>query len=110
MKPATWQTQLRKGVLEMVLLLLVEEKELYGYELVKRVRDIADIETSEGTIYPILNRLSRDDFIQSRWIEQEKGIPRKYYRITAKGKEALDQMSVGWKTLVESMNLLLERR
>ena len=87
----------------MVLLLLVEEKELYGYELVKRIKDIADIETSEGTIYPILNRL----VILTLAAVIITGV---FMFIIPQFKPILEEMTGDWNSLVGSIKLLLERR
>ena len=110
MKSSSWRTQLRKGALELVLLLLLEREELYGYELVKRLKAAAEIDTSEGTIYPILSRLRKDGLIRSRWIEPESGVPRKYYRITEAGSAALEEMIDAWRSLSDSIGNLLEKR
>ena len=104
-----WQSQLRKGVLEFVLLLLLEREELYGYELIKKLRAVADLETSEGTIYPILNRLQGAGRIESRWIERDSGVPRKYYSLTESGVGFLREMEREWKSLVGRIDSLMER-
>ena len=66
------------------------------------------MDISEGTIYPLLNRLKKDELIASRWVEMETGIPRKYYHITEKGLQTLKDMKVSWGKFTSSLNLLIE--
>jgi PadR family transcriptional regulator PadR len=88
-----WKTQLRKGYLELCLLLIVRsEGKIYGLELIERLA-AAELPTKEGTLYPILNRLTVDGILSSYWETQNvKGHPRKFYSLTKEGAKTLSQM------------------
>lgn len=77
--------QMRKGILELVILGALENNRHYGYSLIKTISEGVDILINEGTIYPILSRLSKEGLIGSEWIESNQGPPRKYYVITHEG-------------------------
>jgi len=79
-----WDTQLRKGGLELAVLLLLSRHRMYGLELIGNLTD-AGFTVSEGTIYPLLNRLSTQGVIAADWVTGESGHPRKYYRLTPAG-------------------------
>lgn len=103
-----WQSQIRKGTLEFIILLVLQKSEYYGYELIKKIKQSLDLETSEGTIYPILTRLKKDELLATRWEHPESGMPRKYYQITAKGLKALEVMKKEWQTFSGSIRRLME--
>ena len=95
-------------MLDFIVLLCLEKQEYYGYELVRATKARAELDISEGTIYPLLNRLKSEGLIGSRWVEMEAGIPRKYYRLTAKGQSLLAEMKASWQRLRESLERLAE--
>lgn len=66
------------------------------------------MDISEGTIYPLLNRLKKEELIASRWVEMEAGIPRKYYQLTEKGHQTIRDMKVSWDKFTTSLKLLIE--
>jgi len=103
-----WESQVRKGTLDYIILLCLKKQEQYGYEMIKTIKSVAGMDISEGTIYPLLNRLKKDELISSRWVEMETGIPRKYYKITDKGLQTLKEMRVSWDQFNISLNLLSE--
>ena len=94
-----WSTQLRKGMLELCILNSIRGTSLYGYDIVRKLRNIEGLVISEGTIYPILSRLKREGFVQTTIKESNEGPPRKYYELTAKGKEILSQMNNYWQDI-----------
>jgi len=81
-------TQLRKGILELAILGALSGGRHYGYSLVRTISGSGDIDLTEGTIYPILGRLSKEGLISSEWVESSQGPPRKYYSLTIKGEQA----------------------
>lgn len=81
-------TQLRKGILELAILACLSRGRHYGYSLVRTISGDRNIDLTEGTIYPILSRLAKEDLIRSEWVESSQGPPRKYYTLTPKGEEA----------------------
>ena len=82
--------QLRKGVLELAILGSLYHESHYGYSLIKSISGEGDIAITEGTIYPILGRLAKEELVQSEWMESKQGPPRKYYSLTEKGKRAFE--------------------
>ena len=100
-------TQFNKGILELCVLSRVGRSDVYGYEL---VRDISKtIEISEGTIYPILRRLTDDKFCETYLQESNEGPPRKYYVLTEEGKVFLDAMQATWFELADSVAVVIKR-
>jgi len=102
-----WETQVKKGILDLIILLLLKKKEKYGYELLEQIREKTGYDMAEGTIYPLLNRLKDDKLIDSKWVEMETGMPRKYYTITAMGLSALEKMEAFWNSLANNIKNLL---
>ena len=91
-----WATQLRKGILEYCVLSALAEAPLYGYDIVRQLRDIECLVISEGTIYPILSRLKKEGLVDTYLEESPEGPARKYYRLTARGKAMLEKMKAAW--------------
>ena len=102
-----WEVQLRKGVLEFVILLSLSQREQYGFELISGIAKRAAIDVSEGTLYPLLLRLAKDGLISSRLADGDGGAPRKYYALTTDGSDLLRGMIPSWSKLAASVNRLL---
>ncbi|NQT60505.1 MAG: PadR family transcriptional regulator [Bacteroidetes bacterium] len=100
------QIQFKKGALELCVLNLTIEKDYYGYELVNKISDFLDI--AEGTVYPILRRLSKEGFFKTYLQESNEGPPRKYYRITPLGKERAASLKQEWEVFSSSVDDLLK--
>lgn len=98
-----WDTQLKKGMLPFFVLQALETKECYGYELIQNLKTSLDIEVTESTIYPLLIRLMKEDLLVHQWIEQQSGIPRKYYFITDEGKNNLVEMKKNIEDVIQKM-------
>ena len=94
-----WSTQLRKGMLELCILNAIRGTSLYGYDIVRKLRNIQGLVISEGTIYPILSRLKREGFVQTTIKESTEGPPRKYYELAAKGEKILGEMNGYWQDI-----------
>ena len=101
-------TQMRKGALEYCVLALLADTERYGVELVKTLADVDGLVTSEGTLYPLLSRLRKDQLVETTWRESESGPPRRYYRLTANGREALDLFTDEWRRFRTGVDKLLK--
>jgi PadR family transcriptional regulator PadR len=87
-----WRAQMRKGFLELCVLALLEAKgEAYGLDLMENLGR-AGVEVGEGTLYPLLARMTREGSLAAEWETPEKGHPRKYYRLTVQGSLALGAM------------------
>lgn len=102
------KAQMRKGVLEMCILALVSDREMYTSELLEKLKE-AELIVVEGTLYPLLNRLKDAGFLEYQWQESPTGPPRKYYRITPEGGATLAQLKLTWQQLVQSVSLTLEK-
>lgn len=98
-------TQLKKGVIEILVLSLLNRHDYYGYELVTEISKY--IEMSEGTIYPLLSRFKKDGLVDTYLAESHNGPPRKYYRITKEGMKEYQSSLAEWKTFTEAVNRLL---
>lgn len=103
---STALTQLRRGVLEHCVLALLEGEERYGYDLVAELAE-ADLVASEGTIYPLLSRLRKDELVATSWRESASGPPRRYYALTPAGQEALDGFRLSWRDFSNAVSSIL---
>ena len=101
--------QLLKGVLSLLLLELLAQRESYGYEVVQRLHGIGLIGVLEGTVYPALSRLGREGRVTTRLVASNSGPARKYYRPTQVGYEALATGTASWTTLAEIVTAQLSQ-
>ena len=100
-------SQLRRGAVEYCVLALLRHGEQYGFELVRSLSDVDGLVTSEGTIYPLLTRLRRDQLVTTFWRESENGPPRRYYRLTDAGAAALADFTREWTRFRDGVDALL---
>lgn len=106
-----YEAQMKKGVLDMLVLQLLVERKMYGYQIISElsVRSEERFLLKEGTLYPILYRLEDDGLVKSQWSEAEgKRVPRKYYRITEDGKKTLLEIKELWKEISGSVEKIME--
>jgi len=98
-----------KGTIVPVLLRLLEEREMYGYEMIQVVNERTGnaLAWKEATLYPWLHRLEGGGLLRGRWAEAESGRQRKYYRITPRGRAALRDQVAGWRSFSQAVNALL---
>lgn len=99
--------QFKKGVLELLVLSLLMDRDMYGYELVEEISHHIDI--SEGTIYPLLRRLKNEKYVETYLKESQSGPPRKYYRLTEIGKDISVSQLNEWESFIKSVNNILRR-
>jgi PadR family transcriptional regulator PadR len=104
-----WTTQLRKGLLELCMLNVIGRGRMYGYDIVRQLRDVDALVVSEGTIYPILSRLKRDGLVRSSLEESPSGPARKYYELTRRGEQLRDDMNTHWELLTRGIATIRER-
>ncbi len=102
----SWQEQLRRGGLELAILLTVAKHPRYGLEIIRHLEAFTDLVVTEGTIYPILARLSRDRWLAAEWRE-EGSHPRKYYRLTDRGRARLAEMTDSWRSFAAKLDRLI---
>ena len=98
-----WQTQLRKGLLDIVILNLLHHTRCHGYEMVQTLRQIKGMQIREGNIYPILARLQTDGLVKSRSEPSKDGPPRKCFELTKSGEDVLREMNAHWSCVIESI-------
>lgn len=104
--------EILKGFLDIILLSLLKDKDMYGYELSKIIKQLSNEQLSigEGTLYPALKRLEENKCIDSYWIEREqKLIKRKYYKITLDGISILQKKIDDYKIIDSLINSCLRR-
>lgn len=102
-----WISQLKKGTLSfLVLSILKDGKEYYGYDLINEIKKRTQIDIAEGTLYPLMNRLKKEELVVSKWVEQESGIPRKYYTISKLGLHTVNEMKTYWDSLNTTINAI----
>ena len=101
-----WTTQVRKGFLELCVMNILDGRNLYGYDIVRTLREIEALTISEGTVYPIMSRLKRERFVETSIEESPDGPPRKYYQLTEDGLRQLTWMNEHWKTLEQGIETL----
>lgn len=89
---------IRKGLLEYLILKIVDADKVYAADILKRL-SATDFATQEGTLYPLLSKMRRDGLLDYEWQESDAGPPRKYYELTAKGQAQLGELNEYWKGL-----------
>lgn len=96
-----WKTQIRKGYLELCILLLIRRLEkVYGFDLLEKLAE-SSLPVKEGTLYPLLNRMGADGLLAATWeTENLKGHPRKFYSLTKDGRRILDEMHAEFDDMV----------
>lgn len=100
---ASWATQLRKGIVELMILSLVRERALYGYAIVRELKQRGGLVAGEGTVYPVLRRLEADGLVSAEWSNEGPAGPRKYYCITDAGRGFLVRAWIEWDGLAEAL-------
>ena len=103
-----WSTQVRKGMLEFCILNAIRSRSLYGYDIVRTLRDIEGLVISEGTIYPILSRLKRQGLVKTTIKESTEGPARKYYELTASGEKMLIRMNHYWLVIKSGSDAVIK--
>jgi len=89
---------IRKGLLEFLVLKIIAADKVYVADILKELRE-SDFATQEGTLYPLLSKMRREELVDYEWKESDAGPPRKYYKLTAKGREQLRETSDYWQKL-----------
>ena len=105
------ERELKRGSLELIVLHLLAPREAYGYEIVSKLTEQTNgsLEVTDGTLYPVLYRLERAGYVDVRWETPERGVPRKYYRLTEAGRDELARLKEEWTTFARAMTRLLRQ-
>ena len=99
------KSQMRKGMLEYCIMLLLHKEPAYASDIIQKLKE-AQLIVVEGTLYPLLTRLKNDDLLSYEWVESTQGPPRKYYTLTDKGREYLATLDEAWDELVGQIQLI----
>ncbi|MCU0472957.1 MAG: PadR family transcriptional regulator [Bacteroidales bacterium] len=102
------KAQMRKGILEYCILLVLSRSSCYASDVIKELKE-AKVIVVEGTLYPLLTRQKNAGLLSYRWEESQQGPPRKYYELTPEGRDYLADLHNSWDELVESVNLIRTR-
>ena len=100
-------TQMLKGVLEGCILQIINEQETYSYEISQKLSEYGLGNVSEGTIYPLMLRLQKNDLVSSTLKASSSGPKRKYFNLTEKGQEELENFKKNWEDLFTAVNKLM---
>lgn len=106
-----YERNLKKGVLEMLVLKLLAEEEKYGYQLICELKEASHelFSLKEGTLYPILYRLEDEGLVTNRWSEAKgREVSRKYYSLTENGRKELEEMYDLWKNFLKQVKNIME--
>ena len=104
---AAWRSQLRKGTLELAVLVALRKRRRYGLELVDMLNK-AELGISEGSIYPLLSRLKAEGKVETEWVDEGVGHAHKYYTLTSHGRAVLKAMLTGWREFNAAFDALVE--
>lgn len=99
------KSQMRKGMLEYCILLLLHRTPSYSSDIIAKLKE-AKLIVVEGTLYPLLTRLKNDELLSYEWVESTQGPPRKYYTLTPKGEAFLEELDSAWSGLAATVNHL----
>ncbi len=106
-----YERQMKKGVLDMLVLKLLEPEAKYGYQIIQEIKEKSEdaFLLKDGTLYPVLYRLEEDGLVVSRWSGAEgKQVPRKYYAVTRAGMQSLNEMEETWKSISRGISKIME--
>jgi len=109
MKIENAKAQMRKGVLEYCILLVLDGEPVYAVNIIKGLRE-ANMIVVEGTVYPLLTRLKKAGLLSYRWEESTQGPPRKYYELTEEGRNFLNELEGSWGELVNAVGRVKKQR
>jgi DNA-binding PadR family transcriptional regulator len=104
-----WSKEIKRGAASLAIVAVLDEQTAYGYEIVKTLGEKASfLNLEQGTVYPLLRRLEKRKLLESEWNYDDPTKPKKYYKLTADGKMALQMMTETWSVLSDELRRLLE--
>ena len=99
------KSQMRKGILEYCILLILKREPAYANDIIRILQE-AHLIVVEGTLYPLLTRLKNMNLLNYQWVESTQGPPRKYYALTTSGENFLNELGMAWSEIEETINIL----
>ena len=96
---------IRKGLLEFLVLKIIAANRVYVADILRQLSE-TEFATQEGTLYPLLSKMRREELVDYEWKESEAGPPRKYYKLTVKGQEQLKETNDYWQKISETVKSL----
>lgn len=108
-KPMDYDREFLTGTVSVLLLSLLRERAMYGYEILQEAdrRSASAFQMKEGTLYPALHQMERSGFLKSEWRQSDSGRARKYYSLTAKGLRQAESKRLQWDTISAAMRAIL---
>ncbi len=104
-----WSKEIKRGAASLAIVAVLDEQTAYGYEIVKTLGEKASfLQLEQGTVYPLLRRLEKRKLLESEWNYDDPTKPKKYYKLTADGKMALQMMTETWSVLSDELKRLIE--
>ena len=100
---SNWNTQTKKGMLIFLVMNILRQKTCYGHEIIRKIEENTGIKVADGTLYPLLKKLKKENYALCRWDVNERDRPRKYYYLTGVGNSTTDEMNNQWKSLNDSI-------
>lgn len=102
MKIENTKAQMRKGILELCVLSIISQREVYPSDIIETLKE-AELIVVEGTLYPLLSRLKNSGLVTYNWKESKSGPPRKYFQLTQQGSTFLSELHISWDKLVNTV-------
>ena len=102
------KSQMRKGILEYCILLILNRRKAYANDIIQLLQE-ARLIVVEGTLYPLLTRLKNMDLLTYQWIESNQGPPRKYYELTSNGEKFLIELELAWIEVANTISHLKDQ-
>ena len=102
------KSQMRKGMLEYCILLLLQDNAAYTSDIINKLKD-ADLLVVEGTLYPLLTRMKNSGLLKYEWQESSQGPPRKYYALTDLGQQVLTKLDKAWNEISNTVGILKKK-
>lgn len=106
----SWPQQMRKGFAELCVLVVLKRGESYGYAILAELSAIHALAFSESTLYPMLSKMADEGVLKTREGPSLRGKSRRYYSLTAKGRNRLNDLMIYWKALRDGIDALVEKR
>ena len=100
--------QMKRGAIEHCVLSILNSRSLYGFQLVSILESEYGLKVGEGTIYPLLARLRKNDLVSTWWSSSVEGPPRRYYEITDVGRRRLREFIIEWHQFVNTVNRIFD--